>query len=180
MVGRVCAGCREEAPNRKRCSSCRKVWYCSTRCKTENLKFHIFDCKRGKPISTVYHLARDIWRDTIPDHRQTRIDYGFEKAEMILGGDAQNKLCGLYRGLLVYRGVTELELEKWQKEGRLMQGIKATFETIPPEGRGSYYPWLLEHQYLLDGSPLDMDDIAKKKREYIVAMIRAGWVDIGG
>ena len=180
MVVHLCASCDEESPDAKRCSGCHKAWYCSTQCQTSHWRFHIFDCKVGQPISTVYHLSRAIYGDVIPVDAQTRIDYGFDKAEKAVGGNAQNMLCGLYRGLFIYHEITEKEIRRWQQEGRLVEGIKTAFEALPPNNRGGYYPWFLEHQYLLDGSPLDEDDVARKTEERASTMLREGWVATGG
>lgn len=166
--------------NLKRCAGCRKVSYCSQKCQREHWTLHIFDCKPGQPISTVYHLAQAMRRDIIPVDHQTRVDYGFEKAERMLGGIAQNMLCGLYQGLLHHLNVQEKELRRWQKEGRLIQEIKAVYETIPVQSRGGYYPWFLEHQFLLDGTPVDEDFAKKKGQDVYEEMVKKGWIATGG
>ncbi|TFK78488.1 hypothetical protein K466DRAFT_668423 [Polyporus arcularius HHB13444] len=186
---RHCAGylCDEDegtlksSSEMKRCAGCRKVWYCSTACQNDHWRFHIFDCKAGQTISTVYYLARDMGNDLIPVHHQTRVDYGFEKAERMVGGNAQNKLCGLYQGLLRYLDVPCKDLRRWQKEGTLIENIKATYESrLPPQNRGGYYPWFLEHQYLLDGKPVDKEMEVRQTDGQIESMLRRGWVYAGG
>ena len=175
-----CKYCDEASRNLKRCAGCKKVSYCSTRCQKDDWTFHIFDCKLGQPISTVYHLARAMYRDVVPVDAQTRIDYGFDKAERMLGGGSGSKLCGLYQGLLKYCEVPVTELRKWQREGRLIEGIKKTYEAIPPDYRGGYYPWFLQHQYILDGTPPDEEVTEENLRNQIDRMFHEGWVYTGG
>ncbi|EKM61774.1 uncharacterized protein PHACADRAFT_248618 [Phanerochaete carnosa HHB-10118-sp] len=179
MVEHTCAWCDEESPNAKRCAGCRKVWYCSKTCQTDHWPRHIFNCKSGQPISTAYYLSSSVWGDEIPVDAQTRIDYGFDKAEKLLNGESGSMLLGLYKGLF-YAGVKEKELRLWQREGRLIEGIKATFEALPPRTRGGYYPWFLQHQYLLDGSPPDEDDVTRKTKDRALSMLRNGWIATGG
>ncbi|TFK79818.1 hypothetical protein K466DRAFT_592191 [Polyporus arcularius HHB13444] len=174
-----CAWCGEESPDMKRCSGCRKIAYCSPKCQKDQWPAHIFDCKVNKPISTVYYLSRDIRNDVIPVDGQTRIDYGFDKASKTLRGDSENNLLSLYKGLFML-GVTEKELRKWQSEGTLVENIKKTYEALPPENRGGYYPWFLQHQDLLDGSPVDPNRATQVSIESNLAMWRKGWAYMGG
>lgn len=179
MVEHLCASCEEPSPAEKRCAGCRKVWYCSKRCQTQHWRFHIFDCKAGQPISTVYHLSRAVWGDVVPVDAQTRIDYGFDKADNMIGGDAQSRLLGLYQGLF-YSGAKEKEVRVWQREGRLIEGIKATFEAIPPANRGGYYPWFLQHQYILDPTPLAKEEAMENSTNRARTMLKDGWIAAGG
>ena len=179
MVAHVCASCDKESLNAKRCSGCHKIWYCSTRCQTSHWRDHVFDCKVGQPVSTVYYLSRAVRDRLIPLHAQTRLDYGFEKTHRYLGGAAQHMLLNVYGGLFCC-GLTEKELRTWQKGGRLLESIRKAYEEYPPDMRGNMYFWLLEHQYLLDGTPLDEEDTAKKNRERAVVLWRDGWIAMGG
>ena len=163
----------------KRCAGCKKVGYCSTSCQKEHWPIHIFDCKPNKPISTVYHLRRDLLNDVIPVDAQTRIDYGFDKASKTLGGNSENKLVSLYQGLFML-GVTEKELRRWQSERSMVENVKKTYETLPPENRGAYYPWFLQHQELLDGTPVDPSHAMQATMESTLAMWRKGWRYMGG
>lgn len=183
-AARHCASgdCEEPDSDMKRCARCKQVWYCSTRCQESHWPFHIFDCKAGQPISTVYHLARAMYDDVIPVDKQTRIDYGFDKAESLMDGSSDIMLCGLYQGLLKL-DVPLKELRKWQREGTLVEGIKGAFETLPPSCRGGYYPWFLQHQHVLDGRPVDeAAAIAAKAKAIEVrdSMLRAAWRAAGG
>lgn len=170
----------EKITNLKCCSGCRNVWYCSKACQKDDWNYHIFACKVGQPISTVYHLARAIFGDVVPVDPQTRCDYGFDKAEKILGGESGSKLCGLYRGLLIILEVPLKKVRTWQREGRLLDGIKAAFETLPPNNRGGYFPWLLQHPYILDGTPVDAEFVRRREEQEYVNMVEEAWVFTGG
>ncbi|KAI0737745.1 hypothetical protein C8Q80DRAFT_1222771 [Daedaleopsis nitida] len=162
----------------KRCAGCKKVWYCGTRCQKEHWSMHIFDCKVGQPISTAYHLARAMHLDVVPVDPQTRFDYGFEKAERMLGVESAGKLCGLYQGLFICE-VTPKQLREWQRDGRLVEGIKATFEALPANNRGGYYPWFLQNQHIFDGTPVDEGLAAEIVENTLDNMLRAAWNFLG-
>ncbi|TBU58656.1 hypothetical protein BD310DRAFT_948564 [Dichomitus squalens] len=147
MVIRICGSCREEASNPKRCSGCRNIWYCSTRCQTENWRYH--------PADTVYHIALACYEDLIPVDAQTRIDYGFDKASRVLGPEGETMMCGLWKGIFVFFDIDTKEVRTWRKEGKLVEGIRERFETILEHNRGAYCPWFLQRQWLLDGIPAD-------------------------
>lgn len=143
----VCDWCEEKNPAKGLCGSCRKVGYCSKTCQDRAWPRHIFDCTPGQKIPTAYHLARAVYSDRFPEDKQTRIDWGFEKA-----GDRseQSKLLGLFRGLLLHCDVRPQTIRQWRKNGILVEGIKTAFEQIPPKSRELYYPWFLYNQHLLD------------------------------
>lgn len=164
----------------KRCTGCKKAWYCSQVCQKEQWRRHIFDCNPKRPIATVYYLSRACFEDLIPVHVQTRRDFGFEKAKELVGGRAQSMLLGLWIGVFRYLDVPEKEVQKWQAEGRMVEAVKAEFARIPPQAQGGYFQWFLEHQNILDGSSAD-----KKKAEESVKLastdaIRRAWIQTGG
>ncbi|KAJ2973210.1 hypothetical protein NUW54_g12106 [Trametes sanguinea] len=168
-------------PAEKRCSGCRKTWYCRQACQKEHWIFHIFDCKLGQPISTVYHLARACRRNLIPVDSQTRKDYGFDKAGQAFGGKGESNLLGVYIGLFIYLDIPPQEVRKWRDEGRLIAGIKEVFEEIPPHARGGYYPWLMQNQFILDDSfTLDPKQVEDRARQTAVSNFLAAWARIGG
>ncbi|EJF62170.1 hypothetical protein DICSQDRAFT_161066 [Dichomitus squalens LYAD-421 SS1] len=160
---------------------CRNIWYCSADCQRRHWRFHIFDCKREKPIDTAYHLARACYADLEPIDAQTRIDYGFDKASRILGPHAETMICGLWIGVFVVHNVDAKEVCKWRKEGRLVEGIKETYERNS-EGwtQGAYYPWFLQHQWLLDGTPVDEMRAHQYGLDAADKMLCDGWVYAGG
>ena len=98
---RTCDGCLDDhndEANLKRCSGCRKVYYCSTDCQKSSWPFHIFDCKPRHSINTAYYLAQAVYQDRIPEHPQTCADYGFDRA---FTGEEKSKLIGLYIGMSI-------------------------------------------------------------------------------
>ncbi|RDX40113.1 hypothetical protein OH76DRAFT_1413179 [Lentinus brumalis] len=161
------------------CPRCKKLSYCSTKCQSSHVPFHIFDCKAKGPIDTAYYLARACYADEIPQHRQTRIDYGFERVVRAHGHHGEVMLCGLYRGLLAFMEI-EIEPEKlaqWRVEGRLVEHINAQFATLPRDHRGGYYAWFLENQHILDrtlSSSQGVQQAAANQR------LQAAWVFVVG
>ncbi|KAI0774669.1 hypothetical protein BD413DRAFT_535572 [Trametes elegans] len=172
----TCPYCDMPAAKLSRCSGCKKAVYCSKECQKEHWPSHIFDCQPGRPINTAYRLYRAALRDVFPEDPETRRDYGFEKAARILGGNAESELLGLYRGLLIFQHVPPKDVHKWRLQGRLGELVQATYEKIPPENRGGYYLWFLQHQSLLQNDVPD-DELVQ---EYVSRSIRAAWVKTGG
>lgn len=86
-------------------------------------------------------------QDRFPDDPQTCRDYGFDRAYT-----AENRclLLGLFKGLIIHLDVSPKIIDKWQKEGTLVKEIKKAFEGIPRHAQGGYYPWFLQHQWVLD------------------------------
>ncbi|KAI0066362.1 hypothetical protein BV25DRAFT_1530067 [Artomyces pyxidatus] len=166
-MSQECAHCELTAT--KRCTGCGNAWYCSAQCQRKSWPIHIFDCNPRKPINTAYYLARAALQDRLPEDPQTCEDYGFNK--VFTGGD-KAKLLGLYIGLLHYCDIEAQTLHKWRTSGTIVEEIKKTYAEIPVQNRGGYYPWFLEHQYVLDGSQPAEDPAA-------VAIKRA-WVMTGG
>ncbi|KAH9884929.1 hypothetical protein C8Q73DRAFT_796044 [Cubamyces lactineus] len=146
-----CDLCQIQVPKSdlRQCPSCANAPYCSEKCQKEAWPSHIFRCWPGQTIKTAYHLFRAAARDEIPSDEETRRDYGFTKAAA-LGWHAESNLFGLYIGLLIVLQVPPDDLHRWRLEGRLIERIKSVYEPIPPEYRGEYYPWFLQHQYLLE------------------------------
>ncbi|OSC97932.1 hypothetical protein PYCCODRAFT_1047383 [Trametes coccinea BRFM310] len=160
---------------------CRKAWYCSQRCQKEDWIMHIFDCKLGQPISTVYHLARACRRDLIPVDWHTRKDYGFDRAGQAFGGAGESKLLGVYIGLFNYLNVPPKDVRTWRDEGRLVEGIKEAFDKIPAQSRGAYYPWLMQNRFILDDSlTLDTTQALAEEQESLNNGILVAWALIGG
>ncbi len=55
---------------------------------------------------------------------------------------------GLYQGLRL-QNVTPEDFHKWRIECTLISKIKEIFYNIPEQNRGGYFPWFLEHTYVL-------------------------------
>ena len=172
----VCAFCDKATTCPVTCPRCEKLPYCSTKCESSHRAFHLFECEAKGPIDTVYYLVRACYASDAPEHPQTRIDYGFERASRTLGRHGEMMLCGLYRGLFVVMEVDPGELARWRAEGRLVENINAKFADVPRDCRGGYYAWFLENQYILDhtlSSSADAQNAAANKR------IRAAWTFTG-
>ena len=172
-----CQSCEEEREGKWRCSGCKsKVVYCSKACQIADWPSHIFDCYayRGKTVPSAYHLARACYRDLLPTDKQTLEDYGFNKAGI---PSNQMMLMGLYQGLFKYFDIKPKTVLTWKREGILIQEIKKVFEEIPPQFRGGYYPWFLEHQDLLDPS---QEPSTKVIEDFCLEAVMRAWRHIGG
>ena len=168
-----CSHCELVSTHTKQCAGCRRARYCSPQCQKAAWSHHKLYCKPFEKLSTAERLAIAVYGDLVPDDEPTRLDYGFSKA---LTPGNESKLLGLYIGLIKVMNVEPKTLHRWRLEGSLVREIKAAFEAIPEQYRGGYYPWFLEHQYVLDSSlapPSTMEDVMSE------AKLRA-WRFIGG
>ena len=86
-------------------------------------------------------------------------------------------LFGLYQGLFIHISIKPKTVLIWKKEGILIQEIKNVFEDIPPQYRGQYYPWFLEHQDLLDPS---VEPSTKVVEDFRLELVMRAWRHIGG
>ncbi|TBU42670.1 hypothetical protein BD309DRAFT_161982 [Dichomitus squalens] len=143
MVAHICTSSNTGSTSAKRCSGCKKVWYCSAKCQKAHWATHIFSCRIDKPIDSAYHLARACNASRMPSDMQARIDFGFDKALAIVGIDAQNKLLGLWSWICVCRAIPPQELPlclRNQASNRLHHpihiernrqlGVLSAFETV--------------------------------------------------
>ena len=143
-----------------------------------NWPHHIFDCYayRGKTVPSAYHLARSCYRDLFPTDKQTLEDYGLDRAVTPFN-HWQMMLLGLYQGLFNYLDIRPKTVLTWQREDILIREIKRVFERIPPQKRGEYYPWFLEHQELLDPS---QEPSTKVAEDFSLELVMRAWRHIGG
>jgi hypothetical protein len=172
-----CRSCEEEREGKWKCAGCNsKEAYCSKACQIAHWPHHIFDCYayRGKTVPSAYHLARSCYRDLLPIDEQTLEDYGFNRAIM---PSNQTMLLGLYQGLFNYFEIKPKTVLTWKREGILIPEIKKVFEGIPPQNRGQYYPWFLEHQDLLDPS---LEPSTKVMEDFRLGMVMRAWRHFGG
>ncbi|KAK7063765.1 MYND-type domain-containing protein [Favolaschia claudopus] len=146
-MDRKCQDCGE--PASKRCASCTvpTAWYCSSQCQRRNWVEHIFECNPRRNITTADYLALAIHKKMFPDDPQTCQDFGFTKAFSI---ENQSRLLGLYVGLIERLKISPKTVRQWQLEGTLIDNIKTSFSSLPAQSRGSYYPWFLRNQWVLD------------------------------
>lgn len=76
--------------------------------------------------------------------------------------------------------VREKEVQGWQAEGTLVEGIKATFARLPTHERGAYYSWFLNHQRVLYESPTNDTQEHERVQRVLADMARKAWVKTGG
>ncbi|KAI0328234.1 hypothetical protein GY45DRAFT_1355271 [Cubamyces sp. BRFM 1775] len=136
--------------NLRRCAGCAKARYCSKECQTAGWRIHIFDS---------YYLSKACHEGVVPLHEQTRADYGFDKALELAGGLGERMLLGLWTEVFK-------EVQKWQSEGRLVEGIKNTYQQVRPS-------------HLLDGRPLSEAEKEGSVESYSDTLHRT-WEFIGG
>ena len=143
------------------CSKCGRDRYCSARCEEKRSGRHAFTYNIGRPITTADLLVQDIREDRLPSNPQVEEDFGFHRLYKF---PDKMKLLGLYKGLYDYHDVSEETLHEWQVSKTVIENIIVTFSKIPEACRGDYYPWFLEHQYVLDGTmnyKKALEDLAK-------------------
>jgi hypothetical protein len=176
-----CAGfCEEESEGTMRCAGCSPtVVYCSKACQIAHWPTHIFVTVcyqyRGKTVPTAYHLRRACFRDLLPTDKQTLEDYGFNRAFTPAN---QSMLLGLYQGLFTCYEIPPKAVHTWRRDGILIQEIRRVYEEVPSQfGGGSYYPWFLEHQDLLDPS---LKSSTKVAEDFILEATMRAWRHIGG
>ena len=160
-----CHVCGKETD--RKCSDCRKDWYCSESCQKARSTLHVFECSPGRPLNTADYLYLAIIEDRFPDDSQTREDYGFARTSSFV---EEIKLFSLYKGLN-YGDVTSQEVHQWHLEGSLVQRINESYLRYPQESRGEYHPWFMKNQHLLDGSK-NFDDSDQSKAERMVEEAR--------
>ncbi|KAI0338171.1 hypothetical protein BDW22DRAFT_1402300 [Trametopsis cervina] len=169
----LCNYCDETEATRK-CSGCMKLWYCSKECQVDHWPSHIFNCDPRRPINTAYHLTRAVYDDLLPTDTLTLQEWGLAKAALVSDRGCF-MLFGLYAGLIKSGSVKPQQLHKWRIQGTLIQEIKASYEAMPVNSRGEYYPWFLEHQFILEDPTPTIDE----SQRHADAMVRRAWTSIG-
>ena len=160
-----CAEC--EAETSRKCSKCTGPWLCGKRCEaryaTSSIR-HRFTCSIGRPLNSADYLALACVEDQLPDDPQILEDYGFKN--FIFPHD-QSKLFGLYIGLLHLLDYDSDRLHQWRMEGRLVENIITTYEEIPIECRGGYYPWFRDNLHIFKGECAGPSDLLAEPRRYL-------------
>ncbi|KAH6908245.1 hypothetical protein BKA70DRAFT_1281037 [Coprinopsis sp. MPI-PUGE-AT-0042] len=121
----------------------------------------------------VNQLATAISSDILPTDDTTNELWGFNRAtESPEGHLGPSCLLDLYQSLVKHQGIDLQKLDQWRRQGILLPQTKKVFEAIPAETRGSYYPWLLRNEYVLDRS----QSIPSISRDELVPKVfRSGW-----
>ncbi|KAK0615560.1 hypothetical protein B0T17DRAFT_497172 [Bombardia bombarda] len=130
----------------RRCSHCNGAWYCSVSCEDADVYSHKYACNR-RPITTADYLQDNAFEDLIPQDPQTREDYGFHRCR---DRKEESHLFGLYQGLLKGFDVSSEKLHSWRTEGTLVENIVELYSGVSEAHRGKYYPWFLQHRYILE------------------------------
>ncbi|KAF4566104.1 hypothetical protein EYR36_011519 [Pleurotus pulmonarius] len=133
----------------KRCSGCKKVWYCGTECQKEDWVRHIFDCDANQKITTAHHLALAVRDKSLPLDDATLGEYGFTRASSAY---EKSRLLGVYVDLVELYRVPTKRIQRWASESVLLLNICKTYERFPEESRGRHYQWLLENSSVLGAS----------------------------
>lgn len=144
-----CGSCERETD--RHCSSCGRDWFCSAHCQQDMTIKHRFWCA-GNSLTTAEYLYDAVLRDEIPDDPQTIQDYGFARCTT---WNQKSHLLGLYKGLFYPLNIKSGDLDRWRRDGVLVDKIIETFHKIPrEEDRGGYFPWFLNHKELLSGEKI--------------------------
>ena len=139
----------------RRCALCNLGWFCSQACQDQMSLPHLAKCS-ARSITTADILYDDAVKDQIPEDQQTREHFGFSRCRH---PREESHLFGLYQGLLIYLGISPIQLNEWQQKGNLVSKIIDAFSALPEQSRGGYFPWFLRNQRVLDHStpPLQLD-----------------------
>jgi hypothetical protein len=95
---------------------------------------HIFHCAPGRP--TAYYSIFSVLSTktvSLDVSRPARITVSTAPTQQM-----PNRSCS-----------GPQQIHEWSVGGTLVREIKVVFETMPERYRGGYYPWFLEHQYVL-------------------------------
>lgn len=115
---------------------------------------HLTKCS-ARSITTADILYSDVIGDWLPQDPETCEHFGFTRCR---DGREKSYLLGLYKGL-VYLDVEAIQLNEWREKGILVSKIIEAFSRLSEQNRGSYFPWFLRNQHILDNStpPLQLD-----------------------
>ncbi|KAL7803693.1 hypothetical protein V8C44DRAFT_343588 [Trichoderma aethiopicum] len=159
-----CGICENETD--RRCQYCNLDWFCSQQCQEQMGFRHLTKCS-ARSITTADILFQDAISDQLPQDPETLDHFGFTRCRDMR---EQTHLLGLYQGLLHYR-VRAIQLNEWRERDILVSKIIETFCRKPEKYRGSYFPWFLRNQHVLDSSspPLDLHGKDNPLRRAIIA-----------
>ncbi|KJA16912.1 hypothetical protein HYPSUDRAFT_90955 [Hypholoma sublateritium FD-334 SS-4] len=175
-MAHLCNYCDENTANHQ-CAGCFKVWYCSKECQRKSWGSHKFRCNPKNGLTTADHLWKACFDDLVPVHKQTLIDFGFERAFSI---DNKSHLLGVYQYLTKYREIPAKTLHRWRKQGILLQETQKAYDPIPVPLRGAYYTWLMDHQWVFDEKTPEEWGQKQAEADFAAKIARAGWIYSGG
>lgn len=155
MVQCVC--CKEkEADAKYTCDCSKKAKYCSTDCKIIAARKHEACIAPGSLRSSDYLLIA-VYEDLLPSHKETIKDYGFANCT---SSSEWTSLFSLYVGLIKLLQLPIDVLHEYCMKDAIADIVKQTYETHPEESWGCYYPWFLQHQYIVkNGNKVDLPQL---------------------
>lgn len=145
------------------CDICKTSQYCSSYCQEVGTHRMHKLCKPPGSRRSVDYLYLDVFADNLPTNEETIRDYGFANCKT---KEEWIQLFGLYIGLLKALSVSEDVLHDYCMKDEIAVLIKQEFEELPMNSRGSYYPWFLQHQYIVkNGKELEAETVPKNLGE---------------
>ncbi|RDX47711.1 hypothetical protein OH76DRAFT_1523275 [Lentinus brumalis] len=85
----------------------------------------------------------------------------------------------MYTELIGRLEVPLADIRRWQKEGRLVEGVRRAFEAVSLQDRDGNYSWFLDHQYVLDDPAVD-GGAAERNSPLSFTIFRNAWPYAGG
>ncbi|KAH0489424.1 hypothetical protein TgHK011_009855 [Trichoderma gracile] len=109
----------------------------------------------ARSITSADILCQDAIGDQLPKDPEALEHFGFTRCR---DGRERSHLLGLYQGLL-HLGVGAVQLNDWRETDMLVSSIIEKFSKVPAKCRGSYFPWFVRNQHILDISrpPLELE-----------------------
>lgn len=110
--------------------------------------YHLTKCS-ARSITTADILCHDAVGDRLPQDPETCEYFGFTRCR---DWRDQYHLLGLYQGLILSLDIGAIQLNEWREKDILVSKIIEAFSKLPEHNRGSYFPWFLGNQHILDNS----------------------------
>ncbi|KAL7806178.1 hypothetical protein V8C26DRAFT_416942 [Trichoderma gracile] len=138
----------------RHCEFCSRDWFCSRVCQDQMSFYHLTKCS-ARSITSADILCQDAIGDQLPKDPEALEHFGFTRCR---DGRERSHLLGLYQGLL-HLGVGAVQLNDWRETDMLVSSIIEKFSKVPAKCRGSYFPWFVRNQHILDISrpPLELE-----------------------
>src|SRR5436305_1575375 len=139
-----CHSC--EMLTNKRCSRCKKTYYCGLSCQKEDYHNHVFKCPPKGGLKTADYLVKNAYRNKMPEELAVLHEYGFNNC---IASRDRTMLLGLYIGLIKILNCSASKVDRWWKNGELPHKIKETYDEAG--AKSEYYSWFLKNEHLLQG-----------------------------